>query len=226
MSPRAVLRKAVTLLTRPGAVLAKYRRIAREAPARERLAGLTSLAMFDARPPEAIAPVWSDLLFLYTAVRERRPTTLLEFGCGCSTFILAQALVDNGEGHLYSIDAFAEWADLTRRTLPERLATRVTLLHCAAEEIEFDGVAGFRHVGMPELEPDMVYLDGPPLTEERPVATDLAEMRDLLAARCLIVVDGRTRNCDFLERQLPDFERRSDATENRTVFERRGAAAS
>jgi len=60
------------------------------------------------RPAHAYAPDFSDLWFLYKIVRRRKPTWILEFGSGCSTVILAQALWDNeresvekSSGHLY-----------------------------------------------------------------------------------------------------------------------------
>lgn len=61
------------------------------------------------RPPDAIPPEPADLWYLYRLVRRTKPRMILEFGSGCSTVLLAQALFDNTKeserqrGFLYSL---------------------------------------------------------------------------------------------------------------------------
>jgi hypothetical protein len=79
------------------------------------------------RPPHAIPPDFADLWFLYETVRRRKPRCILEFGSGCSTVILAQALYDNrrneilNTGYLYSVDADPYWAEVTFSSMQQHL---------------------------------------------------------------------------------------------------------
>ena len=164
--------------------------------------------LFLAAPEDALRPDWADLWFLYRTVRARRPRCVLEFGSGCSTAIMASALAENardgGEpGHLYSVESSAAWADVTRRYVPEPARPYCTLL--VTPVVTAAGVKGIRvlrHATVPDVRPDLVYLDGPPLTAEARVADDLLRLEDQLAARCFIVVDGRKENALFLRRHL------------------------
>ncbi len=47
-----------------------------------------------------------------------------------------------------------------------------------------------------------VYLDGPPLTRQRQVAFDVLDLEDRLRPGCLIVIDGRRKNAQYLSRRL------------------------
>jgi len=85
------------------------------------------LTFHAARPSGANFADLTDLWFLYRMIRQRKPRTLLEFGSGCSTVILAQALWNNQchsadrGGYLYSIDADPYWADATAKAMPAHL---------------------------------------------------------------------------------------------------------
>lgn len=50
-------------------------------------------------------------LFLYSIVRMHRPRRLLELGTGtgATTFMMAQGLKENGEGHLWTVDDGQHW---------------------------------------------------------------------------------------------------------------------
>jgi predicted O-methyltransferase YrrM len=154
-----------------------------------------------ARPRGALAPDYTDLWFLYREVRRRRPTTLLEFGSGCSTVVLAFALYQNREGHLWSLDADAEWARATEAALPEALRSLATVVHAPVHEDDRD-VQGWSYRPLPNVDPDFVYLDGPALTRERKVAFDVLDLESRLQPGCLVVVDGRGENVRYLEARL------------------------
>lgn len=53
-------------------------------------------------------------LFLYSLVKMHRPATILEVGtgCGAAALWLAQAVKENGAGHLWTIDDGSEWSML------------------------------------------------------------------------------------------------------------------
>ncbi|MGI9175445.1 MAG: hypothetical protein ACR2GR_09035 [Rhodothermales bacterium] len=157
------------------------------------------------QPGHAIPPCYRDLWFLYKSVRTRRPKVVWEFGSGISTVVLTKALFDNGEGHLYSMDAEAQWAAVTTAAIPSRIAQFCTVMHSPADEVNYKGRLAFQHRVVPEVMPNFAYLDGPPLTPQRNIAIDLMLIEDELPADFFLVIDGRKENTSFLQQ---NFERR------------------
>ena len=162
--------------------------------------------LFDDRPANAKPPIWSDLAFLYRSVRERRPKVIVEFGSGCSTVIQAQALADNAAegapGFLYSLEADARWGEVTRNSLSPYLREHCELIVTPAIESDLDGLPVWRYRDVPEVTPDLVYLDGPALTPDRWAAVDVLDMEPRFPPGFRLVVDGRYRNCDLLEQHF------------------------
>ncbi|MEQ9641918.1 MAG: hypothetical protein RIM84_17980 [Alphaproteobacteria bacterium] len=165
--------------------------------------------LFDRRPAEAKPPVWSDLWFLYRKVRERKPKVVLEFGSGCSTIVYAQALADNAEegapGRIWSLDADPHWGQVTIDSMPEHLAPYCDIQITPAIACDFAGVPVWRYRDVPEVTPDLVYLDGPALTKDRRAAVDVLDIEDRFPRGFRLIVDGRAKNCELLERH---FKRR------------------
>lgn len=166
------------------------------------------------RPPHAFPPDYADLWFLYRLVRRRRPSAVLEFGSGCSTVILGYGLRDNGGGTLYSVDADPHWTAVTKETLPEELRGIVKVTYSPVQALELYGVPGWRHVQVPDVAPDFLYLDGPPLSPERAVAVDPLDIEDRFPPGFVLVVDGRKANVEFLMR----FFQRSYRITHRKLF--------
>ena len=185
-----------------------FRRAYREW-ARRRLQTRGFLDFLASRPAHAIGPDFSDLWFLYQSVRRRKPTCILEFGSGCSTVLLAQALWDNeretlgkSRGVLYSIDSDPGWADVTISSLPDHLRPRTEVHFSRVLEIGYEGTPVFRHADVPDVTPDFLYLDGPPLTPDRRVAIDVLDMEPRFQPGFYLVVDGRKENTAFLLKHL------------------------
>lgn len=203
-----LVRKWNTAVTNTEAVALKYRRILASFMAKYNLSRLKYDTLLQGRPESAIPPVWPDLWFLYRKVRIRKPKVVLEFGSGCSTIILAQALRDNMDvcqvkgGHLFSIDASEYWAEVTRLSMPSHLRDICTILYSPLLEVEYHGVPGFKHAGVPDVVPNFLYLDGPALTPGRQVAVDVLDMEGKLPADFYMVVDGREIQCQFLAGHL------------------------
>jgi len=167
------------------------------------------LSLFDARPAASKPPVWSDLWAIYSQVRERKPKVLLEFGSGCSSIIYAQALADNAAegspGFLHSLDADAHWGQVTIDSMPKHLRQYCNIILTQRVEDMLGGVPVWRFALVPEVTPDMIYLDGPALTAERRAAVDVLDMEDQFPPGFRLLVDARTFNCRLLERH---FKRR------------------
>lgn len=171
----------------------------------------------EARPGKAIQPRYGDLWFLYRLVRNRQPDVLLEFGSGSSTVVLAEAARRNGRGHVWSVESDREWAAITQNAMPPALVDLVTLVATQAVPADRE-VPGWVHEHVPDIEPDLLYLDGPPLTSERAVAFDPIDLESRFQPGFVMVVDGRLRNARYLRRYLKRaYRHRSHA--HRTVFE-------
>lgn len=185
---------------------------------RRALADRGYLRLFDARPADAYPPVWSDLWFLYRLVRECKPKILLEFGGGCSTIIYAQALADNAAegapGFLHSLDADETWAGVTAKSLPEHLKPYCDVAYSPARPVEYEGTPVWRFSNVPDVIPDFIYLDGPALTPERKIAVDVLDLEPRFPKGFHLLVDGRSRNCAFLEQH---FKRRYDKEHRRVL---------
>lgn len=160
------------------------------------------------RPTVAIPPDFADLWFLYRTVRLRKPRIIWEFGSGCSTVILVQALYDNhrdssnAEGYLHSIDADPYWTEATAQSIPAYLHQSCEIRYSPLLEVEYEGTLGFRHANVPKVAPNFLYLDGPALTPARQVAMDVLDIEDRLPADFCMVIDGRRKNAVFLRENL------------------------
>lgn len=152
--------------------------------------------------PGAFPPDYLDLWFLYETVRKRMPRVVLEFGCGCSTIILAQALKDNGSGFLYSLDCDPYWIEAAKKTIPDYLGRFYSIQYSKKIETEYRGIPVFRHGGTLAITPDILYLDSPELTEERQAAVDPLELENSFPPNFYMIVDGRRLNVEFLKKYL------------------------
>ncbi len=172
-----------------------------------------------------------DLLRLHHLVLSRNVTTVLEFGTGYSTTVFADALAINDQQdagfverelrrsnpfEVHSVDNDADWIEAARSRLPEVLTSRVYFHHCPLEVGEFSGRLCTYYRGVPNLAPDLIYLDGPDqfsatgdlrgLTtahpDRMPMAADVLVFEHFLTPGALLVVDGRTANARFLAANL------------------------
>ena len=160
-------------------MVARGRRIFAANGLDERFRGLMS---------EAFRPKYDDLVRLWDLVREKRPSLILEYGSGCSTLVMAAALLKNrqegrGDGRLLSIEGYEKWRAHTESQLTEAEKTLVELrevqpqVATRALKINKDGtvvwytikegfaveqgIVGLVYPELHQLAPDMIYLDGP-----------------------------------------------------------------
>jgi len=175
---------------------------------RYRLSKKVDLGFLAKRPKHGYAPDFSDFWFLYQAVRRKKPRIILEFGSGGSTVVLAKALYDNNlerpdeKGYLYSIDDQRYWADVTTSIIPSFLSALCEVRHIPTVEIEYEGMPCLRHAWLPDVVPDMIYLDGPSFTKVRKIAVDILDIEQKLPPGFLLIIDGRVRNTAFLKTYL------------------------
>ena len=199
---------------------------------------------------KAFAPKPDDLARLHRLVRQRMAVTVLEFGVGFSTLVLADAMAKNEAEfeavknrpklrntrpfHLFSVDASRRWIAATRKLIPGHLAARVHLSHSAIEAGTFNGRLCHFYKRLPNVVPDFIYLDAPApkdvkgrirgldfsIDERTVMSGDILLMESTLLPKAFILVDGRTNNARFLERNFQrSFVAKHDPEGDVTTFE-------
>lgn len=193
---------------------------------------------------------YDDLARLYRLIRMRKPFTVLEFGIGFSTAVISMALSKNEEEwlklpsrpiirnrhlfQLYSVDTSKKWIINTKKMLNEELRGRT---HFSYSEVEVglyrDQICHY-YKNLPDIVPDFIYLDGPHPKEvkgkinglsfqcdERTVmAADLLRMESILLPGTFILIDGRTNNSRFLQRNFTrNFRYNWDKNSDVSTFE-------
>lgn len=177
-------------------------------------------------PPET-----DDLLRLHYLVRTRKVLNILEFGIGKSTIIFADALKKNKEEYadyvlknirredpfiVYTIDNFKEWISNCKKQVPKELKEHVSFSYSEVEMTTFNGRACTMYKKLPNVCPDLIYLDAPSQfgvvgdvrgistesVNRLPMSADILLLEPFLLPGTLIVVDGRTANARFLKNNL------------------------
>lgn len=184
---------------------------------------------------QAMSP---DLARLYILIRERKPFSVLEFGSGFSTIVIAFALRQNWQEYLdkcgnepkfekpqfISLETSAHWRQNTSDKMKSLGLDDFSDIRFSEVHIgEHNGQICHFYKDLPDIVPDFVYLDGPDpatvqgdingITFKNPkrtvLAGDLLKYESTLLPGFFMIVDGRTNNCRFLER---NFTRNFDMT--------------
>ena len=176
-----------------------------------------------------IEPNWDDLCNLYKLIRKRKPFTVLEFGVGYSTVVIAAALEKNWSEwdkltikpkirnsqifKLFSVDTSDYWISKTKERISDNCAGFVNFVYSEVEIGTYQGQICHYYKNLPDIVPDFIYLDGPDPKEvkgeinglsfqcnERTVmSADLLVMESTFLPGLFILVDGRTNNVRFLK---------------------------
>ena len=176
-------------------------------------------------------PEWLDLTRLFALIRLRRITSVLEFGCGFSTVVMAHALALNEQRdgavvretlrrtdpfRLQVVDDMQQYLDLTRSRLSQELSARVSFHHSPVRMTTFDSRICTEYESLPNVCPDFIYLDGPSQDsavgevngistrhpDRLPMACDILKIEHFLLPGTLVLTDGRTANARFLKANL------------------------
>lgn len=184
--------------------------------------------------PEDAAPLpveLGDLIRLHFLTRSRKVTTILEFGVGKSTLVFADALKKNKEEfgefvrnnlrranpfEIHSVDNNKKWIGKCKKGFQAKLLDFVHFHLSEVEMTTFNGRACTMYKKLPNICPDLIYLDGPDLfsvkntvrgistasSDRTPMSADVLILEPFLLPGTLIVVDGRTANARFLKNNL------------------------
>ena len=185
-------------------------------------------ASVDPKKHVPFAAELDDLIRLHFFARNRRATTILEFGVGKSTRIFAEALQRNkleyGEHigrelrranpfALFSVDNSQKWIDHCKEELSEKSAGLVNFHFSEVKMSTFNDRICTLYDDLPNICPDLIYLDAPAQFGVRgnvrgistespdrlPMAADLLTLEHFLLPGTLIITDGRTANARFLK---------------------------
>lgn len=181
---------------------------------------------------DQIKPNYSDLARLHQIVLQRKVFTILEFGIGWSTIVLAHALSlnkkkwDNLENkplirnqnmfQIFSVDSSKKWVKVVNGLIPKDFQEYINISYSTVTAGLFNGRLCHFYDTIPDLVPDLIYLDGPdPATvsgsinglswqnKDRTVMSgDILRMESTLLPGTFIVVDGRSNNVRFLKNNL------------------------
>lgn len=179
----------------------------------------------DPNNTEAFPAELDDLVRLHYLIISRKVMTILEFGIGKSTMIFNDALIKNEKkyktfasknlrkSHLFechSLDNLQIWIKKLRS---DHNLVNVNYHHAYLEMGTFNGRVCTFYKKIPNISPDLIYLDGPDQfsakgsikgintnnSDRFPMAGDLLMVEHFLHPGTLIVVDGRTANARFLK---------------------------
>ncbi len=196
-------------------------------------------------PPQA-----ADLVRLHRTIRQRKSFTVLEFGVGYSTIVIADALRKNQQDwerlarkpevrnrfmfQVFSVDPSRGWLERAKGRLPADLADRVHLCFSEVEIGTYQGQLCHYFTSLPDVVADFIYLDGPgpkdvkgtirglsfQCDERTVMSADLLLMESTFLPGTFILVDGRTNNARFLQRNFRrTYDVRWDKEGDVTSFE-------
>jgi len=189
-----------------------------------------------------------DLFHLYSTVRKSSCVSVLEFGSGWSTLVLALGLYENaqsfGEEHrqsvrhpnpfqLLTVDASEHWQGVALSRVPDWLKSTIRRVSC--DVMLADRYGGYVHFfdKVPDFVADLIYLDGPDPEQvvgvvggfeygelhTLPMGADLLRLEPHLWPETMIITDGRTANARFLASNLRrNWQVLHDPFGDRTTF--------
>lgn len=173
-----------------------------------------------------------DLTRLYSIIRMRKIITVLEFGSGKSTKVIAAALKKNKKYHykeialirrnkpfhIYSLESEKKYAnEVIRSCKKDGLDKYVTVKFIKAEQTFFNGMVCGKYKKIPSVCPDLIYVDGPmPMSYKKsnkqyldmncrditPITCDLLIIEPILLPGTIVIFDGGTNNARFNKRNL------------------------
>jgi len=203
---------------------------------------------FNSENSSLYEPEIDDLWFLYSLIRDKCVTSILEYGSGWSTFVMAIALQENfldfGLEHaqiirhpnpfrFMTIDASSKYQDSAMNRIPVDSKKNILPITATPNLTSLDGAICHQFDFIPNFAPDLIYLDGPDHDQvfgnvegfeykesfTQPMSIDLLMIEPFLWPETIIVTDGRTANARFLASRFKrDWQIIHDPFGDRTIF--------
>ena len=170
-----------------------------------------------------------DLCRLHWLVLSRKVFNTLEIGSGFSTIFIADAKyilkkyfkkVENirceKQFHIYSVGENKYFLNITKKRIPKNLSNYISLIFNKVDIINYQGTFALKHRNLPNISPDLIYLDGPSLYSAKkklmgfafnnisrvPMSADILFFEFFLEPGTFILIDGRGANAEFLKNFL------------------------
>ena len=205
--------------------------------------------VYDIDGKDPFAPDCDDLIRLHRIIRSRKVLTVLEFGVGWSTIVMADALYRNYLDYfdeikdrlrridpftLYTVDTEKKYIDITRHNIPKHLNKHVKFFDTSAYLTTFNDRICGRLEKIPNVCPDFIYSDGPSFRsikgeingtsmdhQDRTIITsDLLVIEPLFLPGTLILFDGQTNNARFHKNNFQrNWEYQHFKREDISIFE-------
>ena len=174
----------------------------------------------------AYEPELDDLFLLHSYIIKFRRMTVLEFGTGWSTLVMANAIKYNkikylndiknlrlnNAGEVHSLDNEKAWLGNTKK-ISSKYSKFIKYHYSEANMDLFNGRICTSFKKLPKINPDFIYLDGPDQfnikgnknginlnhNDFMPMSCDLLKIESFLKPGTIIIVDGRAANSRFLK---------------------------
>lgn len=163
-------------------------------------------------------------------IESNKPKRILEMGSGASTIISAYTLERLGEGHVYSLDHDAKYAQETTQSIEKHgLTKHATVIPAPLKTHQVNGESAtwYDTSNLPDEPIDMVVVDGPPATGA-PYARHpaLPILHSHLSPKAIVILDDSIRESeqwtvDSWLKQFPEFTPEYINTEKGTYVLRR-----
>ncbi len=155
------------------------------------------------------APDFLDLISDYCL--ENKPQVIVECSSGTSSLILSQCCRLNGIGHIYSLENGEEFVEKTGRQLADfYLSDYCDVIHSPLQDlcIGEDNFQWYALDNFPDVEIDMLVIDGPPgFLQKHSRYPALLMLKDRLAESCAVFLDdaAREEEQELVKRWLVEF---------------------
>jgi hypothetical protein len=179
---------------------------------------------------EPYKPDLEDLYRLHRFIIENKRITVMEFGSGWSTMVMAHALRINAANYnkqvkklrrndpfkIFSVENEDRFLEISKNRIDKNLKDFVSFSCSEVHMSTFNGRICTKYSNIPLTSPDFIYLDGPDqfnikgdilgwTTKHKdmmPMASDILSIEHFLTPGTIIVVDGRAANARFLRCNL------------------------
>ncbi len=171
-------------------------------------------------------PELDDLYLLHSYIIKYKRMTVLEFGTGWSTLVMANAIKYNmkknfskiknlrlnNAGQVYTLDNEKKWLNETKKKTIKY--SKEVKFHYSESVMDcFNGKICTSFKSLPKINPDFIYLDGPDQfnikgnknginlnhNDLMPMSCDILKIEHFLKPGTIIIVDGRAANSRFLK---------------------------
>lgn len=129
---------------------------------------------------------------------QEKPQVIVECSSGTSSLVLSQCCRMNKVGHVYSLENGEEFVAQTSRQLGEfQLSEHCDVIHAPLRDVELDNdtFQWYDVSSLPDLEIDMLVIDGPPgFLQKHSRYPALPVLNEKLSDHCAIFLDDAARD--------------------------------